>query len=535
MRKLLLLAVAGLFVTSAAQADFTGKDASAATITFKNPNTCSSVACIPIFQLTDSAGASLYGTAGTANVNILTVQGIASMTPLLATVTGTVAATQSGTWNITNVSGTVSLPTGAATSALQSTGNTALGTINTTLGSPFQAGGSIGNTTFAVTNAGTFATQSNGFTSWAGGTLGAMANYGTSPGAVLVPGVNASVTASALPTGAATSANQTNASQKTQIVDGSGNVIASTSNNLNVQCANCTGSGASAVDAATFTAGTSVFAPIGGQFTSAGATACVTGHQCLGAITASRGIFSDMNTWAETSLGVPTAYGTAPSTGNYIGVNAFVTNTNANGSATSANSSPVVIASDQAAVAVKAASGAFASGSIASGALASGSIASGAAVSGSFVAGAIVDLAHGQGTMAASVPVAIASNQSAIPVNPTPYPAGATPITASATGTTAATTATLAGTSGKTTYICGYSIRANATAATTVTNTITGVITATLSSIMWVAPAASGIGVDEQIFSPCIPASTTNTPIAVVSGAPGSGGVVSSRGWGYQL
>jgi hypothetical protein len=36
------------------------------------------------------------------------------------------------------------LPSGAATSALQST-------INTTLGSPFQAGGSIGNTTFTVT------------------------------------------------------------------------------------------------------------------------------------------------------------------------------------------------------------------------------------------------------------------------------------------------------------------------------------------------------------------------------------------------
>lgn len=42
------------------------------------------------------------------------------------------------------------LPTGAATSALQSTGNTALTTINTTLGSPFQAGASIGNTTFGV-------------------------------------------------------------------------------------------------------------------------------------------------------------------------------------------------------------------------------------------------------------------------------------------------------------------------------------------------------------------------------------------------
>lgn len=116
-----------------------------------------------------------------------------------------------------------------------------------------------------------------------------------------------------------------------------------------------------------------------------------------------------------------------------------------------------------------------------------------------------------------------------------PYPVGATPITASATGTTGATTATLAGTSGKTTYICGYSIRANATAAATVTNTITGVITATLSSVMWVAPLASGIGLDEMIFSPCIPASATNTGIAIVSGAPGAGGTVSSKGWGYQL
>lgn len=40
--------------------------------------------------------------------------------------TGTLAATQSGTWNVNNVSGTISLPTGAATSANQSTEITAL-------------------------------------------------------------------------------------------------------------------------------------------------------------------------------------------------------------------------------------------------------------------------------------------------------------------------------------------------------------------------------------------------------------------------
>lgn len=40
--------------------------------------------------------------------------------------TGTVAATQSGTWNVTNVSGTVSLPTGAASAANQTTEITSL-------------------------------------------------------------------------------------------------------------------------------------------------------------------------------------------------------------------------------------------------------------------------------------------------------------------------------------------------------------------------------------------------------------------------
>ncbi len=62
------------------------------------------------------------GTAGTASADVITVQGITSMTALKVDgtggtfpISGTVAATQSGTWNITNVSGTVSLPTGAAT------------------------------------------------------------------------------------------------------------------------------------------------------------------------------------------------------------------------------------------------------------------------------------------------------------------------------------------------------------------------------------------------------------------------------------
>lgn len=45
------------------------------------------------------------------------------------TVDGTVSANQSGTWDINNVSGTVSLPTGASTAANQATANTLLGGI----------------------------------------------------------------------------------------------------------------------------------------------------------------------------------------------------------------------------------------------------------------------------------------------------------------------------------------------------------------------------------------------------------------------
>lgn len=87
------------------------------------------------------------GTAGTASADVITVQGITSMTPLLVNASGNavpvtdnsgsltvdnggtfaVQAAQSGTWNITNVSGTVSLPTGAATAAKQP----ALGTAGT--------------------------------------------------------------------------------------------------------------------------------------------------------------------------------------------------------------------------------------------------------------------------------------------------------------------------------------------------------------------------------------------------------------------
>lgn len=67
-------------------------------------------------------------TVGTITNPVTVAQATAAN--LNATVTGTVAATQSGTWNINNVSGTVSLPTGAATATNQSTANTSLASID---------------------------------------------------------------------------------------------------------------------------------------------------------------------------------------------------------------------------------------------------------------------------------------------------------------------------------------------------------------------------------------------------------------------
>jgi hypothetical protein len=113
------------------------------------------------------------------------------------------------------------------------------------------------------------------------------------------------------------------------------------------------------------------------------------------------------------------------------------------------------------------------------------------------------------------------------------YPSGATPLTAANTGTTGATTATLTPVGTTTMYICWLSIRANATAAATGNATVTGTITGTLDFTQWTAPLASGLGIVEEIFRPCVPGSSTTQAIAVVSAAPGSGGTVSVSAGGY--
>lgn len=142
----------------------------------------------------------------------------------------------------------------------------------------------------------------------------------------------------------------------------------------------------------------------------------------------------------------------------------------------------------------------------------------------------------GQTTKSASIPVTIASDQGTIGAGTSQYPSGATVIAVTATGTTAATVATLPGAVGKTTYISGFTITADATALTTGTATVSGLIgPTTFSYVQTVSAATSGASVLNLGFNPAIPASAPNTAIVVTSAAAGTAGNTVVNAWGYQL
>lgn len=130
MRKHLWATLIALVLATPAAADWTAKDGSNNTITFSNPAACTSVTCVPVAQIYDGTNVVTLTTAG-ANGASNTLTGLPTYSRLNI-YNGTTwdrwtgAVTQSGTWNITNISGTVSLPTGAATSANQPS-NSAIG------------------------------------------------------------------------------------------------------------------------------------------------------------------------------------------------------------------------------------------------------------------------------------------------------------------------------------------------------------------------------------------------------------------------
>lgn len=117
------------------------------------------------------------------------------------------------------------------------------------------------------------------------------------------------------------------------------------------------------------------------------------------------------------------------------------------------------------------------------------------------------------------------------------YPIGATPVTASATGTTAATAATLPAVPGQTTYICGFSIRAVATATATGNATVSGLLGGTLNFTYLTPAVASAVTappLEPTLGTYCLPASAANTPIVVTAPGNAGGGTISVSAWGFQ-
>jgi hypothetical protein len=110
--------------------------------------------------------------------------------------------------------------------------------------------------------------------------------------------------------------------------------------------------------------------------------------------------------------------------------------------------------------------------------------------------------------------------------------AGASVVAVSATGTTGVVTATMPALASQTNWICGFAIRSLATAAIAGTATVTG----TVNTLSFVQPVGTtpAVGVTEERFDPCLPASSFNTAIAVNSIAASTGGVTSVTVWGYS-
>jgi hypothetical protein len=146
-----------------------------------------------------------------------------NQTVIPASQSGSWTVSQSGSWTVTANAGT-----NLNTSALAL--DTSVGTTNTDLGAP-------GSTACSTDTASCSLNQQMQRLAQRLTTVNTTLGTPLQAGGTVVANAGTNLNTSAL----STSANQTNASQKTQIVDSNGNVIASTSNNLNVQCANCSG------------------------------------------------------------------------------------------------------------------------------------------------------------------------------------------------------------------------------------------------------------------------------------------------------
>lgn len=192
-------------------------------------------------------GAATAAKQDTGNTSLSSIDGklnslgqkamVGSVPVAIASDQSAIPASQSGTWNINNISGTVSLPTGAATSANQTTANTSLSSIDGKLTTTVNGLKVDVQASALPTGAATSALQTTGNTSLSSidgklGSLGQKAMVGSAP--VVIASDQSAIPASqsgtwninnisgtvSLPTGAATSANQTTANTSLSSIDG---------------------------------------------------------------------------------------------------------------------------------------------------------------------------------------------------------------------------------------------------------------------------------------------------------------------------
>ena len=184
-------------------------------------------------------GAATSAAQTTGNASLASIDGkLPALSGGAVPVTGTVAVTGAGDASAANQT-TLNTLTGAVNESAPGTDTASSGlngrlqriaqrvtSLITAIGSPFQAGGSIGNTAFGVNNgAGASAVniQDGGNSITVDGTVGVS-------GSVAVTGTfwqatqPVSATSLPLPTGAATSATQTDRTQKTQVTNGTNDV-----------------------------------------------------------------------------------------------------------------------------------------------------------------------------------------------------------------------------------------------------------------------------------------------------------------------
>lgn len=100
-------------------------------------------------------------------------------------------------------------------------------------------------------------------------------------------------------------------------------------------------------------------------------------------------------------------------------------------------------------------------------------------------------------------------------------------------GTTGVVNAFVGGTAGKISFICGFDVTATATVAAVVQFTLTGTTGGTKFYQIGV-PASPAVVIFTRVFTPCVPATATNTNIQASMAAVGVGGIVDVNVDGFQ-